>query len=48
MYIFADAPHVFKNTKNMMVCNKILTISESIQEKYELPTNTISVDHILH
>jgi hypothetical protein len=41
MYIFADAPHVFKNIKNMMVCNKILTISESIQEKYELPTNTV-------
>jgi hypothetical protein len=29
-----------------MVCNKIITRSESIQEKYESPTNIICVDHI--
>lgn len=46
IYIIADAPHLFKNMKNMLVNNKIIYISDEIKNKNNLPTNEIKIDHI--
>lgn len=46
IYVIADSPHLFKNIKNMLITNKIITISSDIQNKYKLPTNMACSDHI--
>lgn len=46
LFVIPDVPHVFKNIKNMLMTNKVLFISNEIQEKYELPTNKVCSDHI--
>lgn len=45
--VMADVPHVFKNLKNMLVTNKIVTISDRTKEKFDLPTNRVEANHIL-
>jgi len=46
LFVIADVPHLFKNIKNMLMTNKVLFISNELQEKYELPTNIVCCDHI--
>lgn len=46
IYIFADVPKLFKQFKLMLIMNKIITIPEYFQDKYQLPTNIISSTHI--
>lgn len=47
VFFIADVPHLFKNVKAMLVTNKIIRLPISIQEKYNLPTDVIRVEHIL-
>ncbi|KAB0804614.1 hypothetical protein PPYR_01584 [Photinus pyralis] len=46
VYMFADAPHLFKNIKSMLLSNKIIRIPDTLKEKYKLPTNEIRANHI--
>lgn len=45
LYIIADPPHVFKNLKQALINNEIITISEDIVIKYNLPTNKVKLKH---
>lgn len=42
IYVMADVPHVFRNIKFMIVSNKIIRISEYLQQKHYLNTNITS------
>lgn len=46
LFVIPDVPHLFKNIEDMLMTNKILFISDKIQEKYDLPTNVICSNHI--
>lgn len=46
IFILADAPHLFKNIKNMFITNKIIEIPKHIQDKFNLPTNLIKAEHV--
>lgn len=45
MYIIADVPHILKNLKQAILNNGILTISDDIITKYDLPSNEIKLSH---
>lgn len=45
IYIVPDPVHLFKNMKNMLMTNKVLT--DDIKKKYNLPTRDICAQHIL-
>lgn len=45
LYIIADPPHIFKNLKQALINNEVITISDDIVIKYNLPTNQIKLEH---
>jgi len=45
LYIIADPPHILKNLKQALLNNGILTISDDIVRKYNLPSNKIELEH---
>lgn len=42
----ADVPHLLKNVRTSLMSNKCFLIPDSIQQKYNLPNNIVSSDHL--
>lgn len=45
LYIFADVPHLLKNLKALFLKQDII-LAQSTVQKYGLPSNTVSINHI--
>lgn len=45
LYIIADPPHVFKNLKQALITNEVITVPNNLVLKYNLPTNKIELKH---
>lgn len=45
LYIIPDPPHILKNLKQSLLSNGILTISDDIVLKYNLPSDKIELKH---
>lgn len=46
IYILADVPHLFKNIKSMLVTNRTIDLTADMQNKHNLPSNVVDVQHI--
>ena len=46
LYFFHDTAHAFKNFKEGMLSNKVITIPEEFKIKYDLPSNEVNAAHL--
>lgn len=45
LYIIADPPHIFKNVKQALITNHVITVPDNLVLKYNLPSNKIDIRH---